>query len=197
MRQTDGDFLMIVDANLASLKTDPDVKRSITYSVKPEGDDLVATASIEYFNQGSFDWKSTRYRTYTRIYVPKGSELLENGGYMDNDKLHGGRKAEATVSEELDKTVFSGFISIEPKTRGTLTVKYKLPRSLADAIEQDAYRLLVQKQPGTEAHALGVDITATKTIQSYSPAEGAQQEGKNLVFTTTLQHDRMFEVRFR
>ncbi|MDD1463708.1 hypothetical protein MEO39_27425, partial [Dolichospermum sp. ST_sed2] len=87
--------------------------------------------------------------TYTRVYVPQGSGLISSVGIMENDKLKGGRPGEVEITEELEKTVFGGFISIEPQEQGELIYTYKLPDSISKQIENDEYKLLVQKQGGT------------------------------------------------
>ena len=65
-----GDTFMVVDANLASLKSDPAVQRTHSYTIKKAGDDLVAELTIRYEHTGKLNWKTTRYRTYTRVLVP-------------------------------------------------------------------------------------------------------------------------------
>lgn len=197
MRQTDGDFLMIVDANLASLKTDPGVKRSIDYSVEPDGDKLKAILTMHYSNEGVFNWKSTRYRTFVRFYVPQGSSLVSATGFFTNDKLQNGKPTDPSVNDELGKTVFAGFTSIEPKESRDIILTYMLPNSLAERYRSGQYSLLIQKQPGTEAHGLSLDITAEKPIQSYSPAEQGSVDGKTAHFTTDLRQDRLFSTLFR
>ncbi len=99
----DADFLMVVDANLASLKTDPSVKREIAYHIEPDHDTFKATVSITYRHEGHFDWKTTRYRTYTRLYVPEGSEFIEAHGALADDKLKNPRRdpGKVDVGEEF------------------------------------------------------------------------------------------------
>ena len=99
IKKTDSDYLLVVDANLASLKTDPAVKRKIKYELSLEGNDYKARVSIEYDHGGEFDWKTTRYRTYTRIYVPEGSRLISADGFINEQN----KKVEADVSNDLDK----------------------------------------------------------------------------------------------
>ncbi len=62
------DAIMVVDANLASLKSDPAVERTIAYAVKrDEAGKWVGSVDVTYVHTGVFDWKTTRYRTYTRL----------------------------------------------------------------------------------------------------------------------------------
>jgi hypothetical protein len=199
IRSTEGDYFLVVDANMASLKTDPGVLRTINYSVEEnDNGDYIATLKINYDNQGTFNWKSTRYRTYTRVYVPLGSELLAHSGVMENDKLHGGRAGEVEVIDEFDKTVFGGFISIEPQEQGELIYTYKLPKAISDQTENDEYNLLAQKQAGTPAYDLIVNLDFAKKIDSFTPIDKGEQDGQNKVtFPTSLGQDSEFNVIFK
>lgn len=197
LKATNGDYLMVVDANLASLKSDPAVRHSIAYSVARDGDELAAHLTITYNNMGQFNWKSTRYRTFVRIYVPMGSVLKSANGYLQDDKLHGGKPAQPATEEDLGKTVFAGFTSIEPQEQGTLELTYTLPQNISASFADGLYDLLVQKQGGTQAYDLALDINAGGTVQSYTPQQEATVHGTTVRDTTTLAEDRTFSVRFR
>ena len=83
-QNVEGDYLMWVDANLGALKTDHVMKRTLSYEIDLVGDRYQATAAMEYEHQGTFDWRTTRYLSYMRVFAPSGSELkamyrIENG----------------------------------------------------------------------------------------------------------------------
>ncbi|MFA5318028.1 MAG: hypothetical protein WC323_00935 [Patescibacteria group bacterium] len=137
------DYLMVVDANLGSLKTDPAVQRIIKYAVDETGGKLIAQLNIEYTHTGSLDWKTSHYRTYTRIYAPTGSKLINYQGAMADDTKAPGL---VDISEDLGKTVFGVFLSINPGERKILSLTYELP---ADVADKD-YSLILQKQPGND-----------------------------------------------
>lgn len=186
------DFLMVVDSNLAALKTDAVMKRDIWYSVKQEGDDVIATVSITYRNEGSFTWYTTRYRSYTRVFVPYGSTLIGSEGVMDMDRTD--RAGEVEIVELEDgKTRFGAFISIEPGTSETLSFTYKLPDSVASSVRRGTYELYVQKQPGTHAHGLTLDLNFSKNIVNADPAEQQDQWGDN---NYRVQTDLLFDREF-
>ena len=198
IKSPEGDFAMVVDANMASLKTDPGVKRTIDYSVTKEGDDLIGNLSVRYKNEGYFGWKTTRYRTYTRIYVPQGAELIEHSGVMNNDKLIDGSPADPEVYDELNKTVFAGFIAIEPQAEATLHYKYKLPDHLKQALEENNYyKIYLQKQAGTPGHDLNVSMDVGQKVTSCFPLDICEKSDNNKVqFTSNLKVDRDLTVNF-
>jgi len=190
------DYLMFIDANMAALKTDQYVKRAVNYQIgfNNKGD-LVARASMNYKNTGTFTWKSTRYRTYTRLYVPEGSQLIRTEGSMSADKSVVAGKTD--VYNELGKTVFGAFISIEPGKSGTLTFEYQLPEKIKELILDGHYSLLAQKQAGTDGHTFALSLNFPEKITSAVPAEEKSEWGNSSYkLVTDLTVDREFKIGF-
>jgi hypothetical protein len=191
---SDGDYLLWVDANLAALKTDHAIDRNVSYSVsKREDGRYAASAKMTYIHNGTFDWRTTRYRTYARVFVPEGAEFLdavildENGTVVDHPDADSGR--------ELGKEWFGAFISTEPGRTQTLSFEYLLPASVGDTIESGEYELLVQKQIGTLVPGLTVDIKFDTTIRAAAPAEMETDRGDETYrINTDLRVDRTFKV---
>lgn len=185
IKKTNGDYLLISDSNLASLKTDPSVKKSISYKLYSEGKTEKYRARLEviYNHQGNFDWKTTRYRTYTRIYVPLGAELIKSEGFIDSEK----KSVSAEISQEFGKTVFGGFLSVEPQSQKTLVLEYYLPKEIF-SLANHPYTLFVQKALGSLSIPLTIDL-------DFGKKEGA---GPTQVFhkKIDLVTDREFKVNF-
>lgn len=195
-----GDYLMYVDANLASLKTDGVMQRDLSYSIAPDrhgGFD--GTIRMTYRNNGGFSWKTTRYRTYARLYVPAGTTLAVAAGAMENDKIKdpGRHPGRADVMDELGRRVFGAFISVEPGETRTLEFRFKLAPAVADAVRGGTYRLDVQKQAGTLAHGLTLDLDFGKKLTNAEPPEDRGKWGDaRYTYATDLRVDRTFEIRF-
>jgi len=193
------DFLMVVDANLAALKTDSVMSRAINYSFKPDANGLTATVSLTYTNHGGFSWKTTRYRTYTRIYVPPGSALVSSSGAMANDKILDPRHTPGKVDivDELGLRSFGAFISVEPGETRMLSFTYRLPASIVSAAGAGNYSLNVQKQPGTIAVPLTLGLDFGKKVASATPPESRANWGDNgYTLSTDLTVDRQFKIGF-
>jgi hypothetical protein len=196
---TADDVLMVVDANMASLKSDPVVERSIAYSIAPSGSGYRATAAITYKHTGSFDWKTSRYRTYTRLYVPAGTQLISVDGSLANDAIRNpsGAAGEVTTASELGLTSFGTFTSIEPGQSRTLTFVYTLPQSVADAINSGAYTLEILKQIGADPRDVTLNLDFNKNLSDASPAENSSQWGDDVYhLETALDQDVSFRVEF-
>ncbi len=197
VKATQGDYLMVVDANLASLKTDAVIRRSVAYAIVPSGAGYQGKVTLTYENRGSFTWKTTRYRTYTRVYVPAGAELVGWSGTMENDKLKdpARRPGKPDVIDELGKRAFGAFVSIEPGEKRSMEFRFSLAPSVVNAIKAGTYRLDVEKQPGTPGSGLTLDLDFGKNLTSAVPAEDRKEWGDTRYRATTdLRIDRQFNI---
>lgn len=206
---SDGDYLWVIDSNLAALKTDGVVDKHLSYQLDAsDPSHPTATVTLHYVNnapgyaiQNEKDFKYTRYRSYTRIYVPDGATLIHSNGAMKDDRYHtGGRFVAGTVDvyHELGKTVFGAFWSIEPQTNQDLTFTYSLPPSAVSSLGQGTYMLEWQKQPGNDKSTLTVDALFGKKVGSAVPPEDSTQWGDaSYRIESDSRIDRQFNVKLQ
>lgn len=189
------DYLLWIDANLASLKTDHAIKRELKYSIRSKGDRYVAIVEMIYNHNGVFDWRTSRYRTYARVFVPIGSEWISTNGAMNWDRTSG--IGPTDIGVELNRQWFGAFVSIEPGKKGSLKFEYYLPKEINEQIEKGQYDLSIQKQLGTIDHTLTLDLDFAKNITKATPAEISEDWGDNIYkIRTDLTVDRYFVVNF-
>ncbi len=173
--KTNHDFLMVVDANLVAFKSDAVMKKDMTYTVLNKNGEIQANLQLNYQHQGKFNWRTTRYRSYTRIYVPLGSHLLSITGLQTNI---------ANISTEnnltLGKTVFGFFFIVEPGNSRQIIIKYSLPKIIKQEIQDKDYQLLVEKQAGRRVNSLIVNL-------QFEPQE-------NQHWSTTLNKNQVFKL---
>ncbi len=195
-QRSDGDYLLVADANLASLKTDPVMRRTYSYAVTLDGDRPEATLKIQYENTGKLSWKTTRYNTYVRVYVPAGSELVSNQGAQKREKSQAA--GEVTTSTELGKTVFGAFKSIEPGTSSNLILTYKLPLTVGQQLTQQRYRLVWQKEAGMLPPQ--IELTVNRPGRSPIGTDGLDNQERlghtGLSFSGQLDHDRTVTISY-
>ncbi len=195
--ETEDDYLLWVDANLAALKTDHAMERDLQYTmVRNDNGEYIVSAQMHYTHNGSFDWRTTRYLSYVRVFVPKGSKLIS---------VHGiGKKNSTPTLDDVDigheggKDWFGSFISIEPGQERDVTFVYKLPTDIQKRIEKGMYTFVVQKQAGTGAHGLTLDLDFDTTITSATPAEKEEKWGDTVYnIDSDLLLDRIFQVKLK
>lgn len=180
---TGRDYAMVIDANLAALKTDKVMEKDYEYSISKEGDDYLVNLKMHYRNNGTgYVGLTTRYISYTRVYVPRGSELISSNGFVTDSKEKYGKPTAALVTqdEEFNKTIFEGLIDVEPQTDLTVELNYKLPQEIKDMINSGRYDLYFQKQPGTIDNALILNVNL---------GQGGEDE-----FSTNLITDQEFNL---
>ncbi|MFA7653514.1 MAG: DUF4012 domain-containing protein [Candidatus Magasanikbacteria bacterium] len=195
-RASSGDYLLWVDANLGALKTDLAVDKQIFYSISSTVSGLVAEAKMAYDHNGKFDWRTSRYRSYARLYVPFGSKLISAKGAMKTDRSLEVGPVDQGI--ENGRQWFGAFISIEPGKTGELSFKYYLPEPLNEQFKTGKYNLLVQKQLGSLAVKLTLGLDFGKKVIVASPAEPTAKFGDNRYdLTKDLIVDREFSVSLK
>jgi len=155
VKDTESDYLMVVNQNIAGGKSDAVISQGIEHYayVQPDGK-IVVTAAITRSHHGDPNdvFQRVQNNSYIRVYAPLGSKLLEVTGYdvidsslfkepypgyrQDDDliKISGeiikDAKTNTDVYAELGKTVFGNWLQIKPGESKTITFSYQLPFSL-------------------------------------------------------------------
>lgn len=146
IKDYNGDYLHINDANLGGRKSNLYVTQEVEQDIKVSGDGTVEkTLTIIYKNPMKQDgWLNSVLPNWTRIYVPKGSQIISADGFVDK----------AAPYDELGKTVFAGYFQLRPEGVAKVSIKYRLPFK----IKGGAYNLLIQKQPGTDGPLYTINV---------------------------------------
>lgn len=157
IKDYDGDYLHVNDANLGGAKSNLFVKETIEKELtKDDKGRWLSTLTITYQNpvpmsDCNLERKSGLclngiLRNYVRIYVPRGSKLVE--GLGSEEKFQTG--------EEFGKTYFSGFFTLRGGGgRAKIVLRYELPPEIN--LEKE-YKFLIQKQPGTLGHQVKIKV---------------------------------------
>jgi hypothetical protein len=165
------DYLMINDANLGGNKVNFYVDESITYVVNKKADGTMeGEAHITYNNPSNWGWPGGAYQTYLRVYVPYGSQLIQQEGYTSNFSVF--NEFEGTPSQ---KTVFAGMVKTTVKSSREVVVRYTLPFQIQD--KQFDYALTVQKQAGTPTIPARSDVRGYPLIVSLRTEDSCQLTG--------------------
>jgi len=195
----DHDYLMVIDSNLASLKTDPAMERAIDYrvSVDPVGTLKGQLTATYRHTLAPVKDLITRYRTYTRVYLPADTWIerayIERGS--QRQELVIGK--DLIIADELGKRTVGVFFIIEPQTEAKLIIEYRLPERIYNQYRAGEYKLLVQKQPGTTDHNLTVDFAGDQPFEGYfGPQLPSALEQFKIRWQSDLTIDRLFRLLF-
>lgn len=137
IKSFDGDYLHVNDSNFAGGKSNLYVEQTVTQEIiKGSDGSYKKKLTIEYKNPQPFGvWLNGINRDYVRVYVPKGSKLISSKGSDD----------QVNTLEDLDKTVFDGFITVRPQNSRKLEFEYTIAYQ-----PKGEYKLMIQKQPGAK-----------------------------------------------
>ncbi|MFA9262449.1 MAG: DUF4012 domain-containing protein [Undibacterium sp.] len=152
-----GDYLLAVDSNMNSFKTDYRMRRKMAYTVDFRGETPKAVLEVTYEHTAKEkDYMTKDYQAFARIYVPEGSWL---------ESVTGNAKP-AVFGSELGKKYFGALIQIPLGATRTVTWKYALPKGFSEG----DYDLLVEKQAGLNDVPVAVTIinkAGEKTEKSF------------------------------
>ncbi|QQG44719.1 MAG: DUF4012 domain-containing protein [Candidatus Roizmanbacteria bacterium] len=151
------DYLHVNNVNFAGAKANLFVTQTIVSKTNFNSGQVEREVNLEYRNpyphsdcnleRGGLCLNAT-LRDWIRVYVPKGSKLVS---FL-------GSQSKVLTYDELGKTVFEGFLQVTPQGKSNVIVKYTLPAS----IDPKSYKLMIQKQSGTEKDNLKVNIDGNK-----------------------------------
>lgn len=151
VKQGTMDYLHVNDTNFGGAKSNIFTQHEVEQKITIADDGKIEnTLTLTYFNPEQMDncnLERTKglclngiLRNYLRVYVPKGSKLIEAAGSETDMKTY----------DELEHTVFEGFFTVRGSGgRAKVIITYELPMSFD---KQKGYDLLIQKQPGTIGH---------------------------------------------
>jgi hypothetical protein len=145
------DYLMVVDTNIGGGKTDAAIDKEIRHltEIKEDGSiiDHVTITRIHKGTEGEL-FIGARNIDYLRIYVPKGSFLLNAEGFAKPDtpfevpdeflkpdkdlkEIEGNviidPESGTRINEEFGKTVFGNWVQVDPGKMKSVSFTYKLP----------------------------------------------------------------------
>lgn len=216
----DKDYLAVVHTNIGGGKADYVTAQEIELLTEIEHDGgILNTLTLRRSHAGKNEkywWWRARNYDYVRIYVPQGSELLESSGFRPEPKLLNVDRdrydeihedigllanvrpilADSTkhveILEESGKTVFAGWLVIDPGESASLNIQYRLPFPTGYA--SPGYALITQKQSGIRnkfTHRI-VLPEGTKIIKT-SGGYNAETSGWNYDY---LKSDLMHTLEF-
>ncbi|MFH1631803.1 MAG: DUF4012 domain-containing protein [bacterium] len=184
IKQTSGDYLLVVDSNLGGGKTDTIIDQNIDLQIDVDEDGTITntlTVSKEHRGLANALFEGQNNVDYMRIYVPRGSTLVSASGFeippvelfedseysltydhdlalmmdnVDRDPLSG-----TDIWEESGKTVFGNWVQTAPGETEIVTFTYILPYKLMQDNESSGLLELAKARLGfrnLETYALVV-----------------------------------------
>lgn len=148
IRETDNDYLYLVDANFAGAKSNLFIDQSIKHEIETTKDKLNHKLTVEYKNtappsncnlEAGELCLNGLYRNWFRFYLPQQAKLVKMTG----------SEIEPNVYEEQNKQVIEGFYGdkypLHPRGSTRVTLEYETGWD-----GKKPHTILLQKQPGKD-----------------------------------------------
>lgn len=156
-----GDYQYVNDANFGGQKSNLFVTKSMAIDYTVNNGTIKKKVTIEYKNpkpysdcnleRGGLCLNAT-LRNYQRLLVPKGSVLNDSKG----------SQVKVGTSENLGKTVFDSFFTVNPQGKASMSYEYTLPIKVTDKV----LPLYIQKQPGVDNIPTTITVNGNK-VESF------------------------------
>ncbi len=196
MKDVSGDSLALIEANVAGQKTDGVITEDVTHHVViAEDGSITDSLTLNRTHNGIKGemFRGVRNVSYLRVYVPQGSKLVSAAGFEAPDEklfkqvgqedspdldVVSAESVVATgpdgikITQEGERTVFGGWLQLDPGQSQTITLEYRLPFTVSDILAKldsgqgsadqsarGAYLLLLTSQSGKSNRQISSSVT--------------------------------------
>ncbi len=209
LRDTDRDYLSIVNSNLGGTKTDRALLRKADIKSVINSDGSI-TNTIQYTVKNPLPSNpGLSNKSFVRFYVPKNSKLVSADGFnrdiqlpnisTDNytldDKVQNWQKGvqQDTASgtyygEEAGKTWFGNWLVVDGEQTKTVTISYTLPFKIGRI---DRCSILIQKQPGSMEDEINYELNLNGRKSLWN-SNNATINGQTLTYHQNIIADTFF-----
>lgn len=158
VKEFSGDYLYINDANFGGAKSNLYVQQAVRVDLNINNSgEVTQKVAITYKNpqphsdcnleSGGLCLNAT-LRNFQRVYVPKGTRLTASKG----------SQVKVETKQELGKTFFEAFMTVNPLGTAVISYEYTLPFK----VTSKTLPFLIQKQPGTDGAKYEVYLNGKK-----------------------------------
>ncbi len=203
LKSVPGDSLAIVNANIGGQKSDLLIDEKVDHTATIGLDGSITdkvTITRTHRGEKNDQFYGANNVTYLRVYVPQGSELLSASGFRppspdlfekpmpgdaeDTDVLAAELRprvgpGDTKITDEFDRTAFSGWVQLKPGETAITTFEYRLPFTvdeiaghLQEGIGQPtnshkrAYMLQLTSQPGKPERTISSKVNLPAAWQA-------------------------------
>lgn len=181
----------LIESNLGVNRSNYFLGRRLSHELNiGDNGSLNHTITVDYQNNApSNSWPAGRYKTYTRLYVPLYTELLEIK--LDDQTL----EATNFPDPDLGLGEIAFLTEIPAGESKTLTIKLKSAQIL-NLNQTSTLALNWQKQSGTSADPLTLKVLYPDFLLPEQLNQSAVIQGNSLLLPTALQSDLTLAIQF-
>ena len=205
VRQDPGDYLSIVEANMApTSKYNLVVSRADTLQVALGANgDAGETLRMDWQNdsmKAGEPYASIRsystspdgyYGAYVRVLTPATSSLVSASGQATDPITD-----PEAVTAEAGRNAFGNYLLMAPGA-SNLTYQWSVPAVATQAGGLWTYQLTLQKQPAMSPEQLSVRVTLPPGTTVVSLPDGASEAGGVVTLSATFTQDMQLQIRYQ
>ncbi len=211
-----GDYLMLVEANLGYNKASVKVDRRVHYQVDLTQSPPQAALTLAYTHTSQVGYPCTPevrydpvyaqmmdrcYWAYLRLYLPEGSDLQSASHHpIPASAVYSGDPWEgsAVVTSAAEHTVVGQALLLPTTSQTEVTFQYTLPPSvISGAGEAKTYRLDLQKQPGIVSLPVDVSVHLPSDAEIISTTPAPVSTDGLMRFVIDLRKDTSLNIAYR
>ncbi len=206
---TEGDYLQINSTNLNGSKTDLFLERSAGLNTDIEVSGKVRHQLTYTIKNPLPPVAGLNNKSWVRFLVPSGAKLLGSNGFSEanladlpavtystleqvnqwENSLNYDKGNRVYTGTEAGKTLFAGWVDVEPGDSTTVSINYELPNSLRWRVSR--YQLLIEKQSGVSRLQLThrINFPGRELRWSSSGLAAAERADDAIQYQTDLSVD--------
>lgn len=205
VKESEGDFLSVVDTNIGANKANYFVKRSLAYEAERGNrvGEVNSTLTLNYQHRGTSDaWPGGPYKNFLRILVPLKASLIKvkkiDHAASEGEAPPVDQEEDLTnrilIDEESGKTSFGLTFELPSGRRTEIVFSYVLPPAVF-FLNSSSYNLLIQKQPGTSGDSLRAKFILPfgKNLEEELP-QGFTRQGTSVIYEGSLRKDLEIKI---
>ncbi len=149
-----GDFLMVNNANIGGLKSSLHIDENVNVSIEPTPQQtLMHTITITRKHNGSYGWPDGDNHNFIRIVIPRDAHYID--GTSDGQEYTIPNTADVQIFDHWQTVGFWATTAVGKQT--TITFRYETPITY-DLLGKTDYEFNYMKQPGWTGDNLTVDF---------------------------------------
>jgi len=216
LHRPQGDYLMLVEANLGYNKASAKIQRAVQYQVDLTQTPPQAKLTLIYTHTSDVDISCTPeirydpvytqmmdrcYWAYLRLYLPDGIELQRASRHpIPASALYGGERwsGSAVVSSASKHTVVGQALLLPTAAQSEMIFQYTLPETVSSNNEETKhYRLDLQKQAGMTSLPIDVTVRLPEDAEIVSTTPSPVSSDGLMRFVIDLQQDTILNITYR
>jgi len=183
------DYLYVVDANLGGNKSSGAIVKEMALKTKIKSNATIQNSlSLKYTHTGSFKFPDGINKNYVRVYVPMGSHITQTTGQDEGTPID--------VDSSDGKTVVGFWLTTNPGETKEVNLEYELPFSVKFINAQFIYKILIQKQSGSDRTVFSNYIEVADNFD-LAVKTGGEAVRKDMLFSDKLTNDEIITSTVR